>query len=70
MAASDRMWAECKEERRIEMSEFVNKAVTSGEINIKTANVKWLQIESLDASRIWKRTKIVKRFSETTLNSL
>ena len=26
------------------MSEFMNKAVTSGEINIKTANVKWLQI--------------------------
>ena len=60
MAASDRMWAECKEEYRIEMSEFMNKAVTSGEINIKTANVKWLQIESLDASRIWKGTKIVK----------
>ena len=60
MAASDRMWAECKEECRIEMSEFMNKAVTSGKINIKTANVKWLQIESLDASRIWKGTKIVK----------
>ena len=30
MAASDRMWAECKEECRIEMSEFMNKAVTSG----------------------------------------
>ena len=32
-------------------------------INIKTANVKWLQIESLDASiicRIWKGAKIVK----------
>ena len=54
------MWAKCEEECRIEMTEFMNKAVTSGEINIKTANVKWLQIESLDASRIWKGTKIVK----------
>ena len=49
MTASDRMWTKCEEECRIEMSEFVNKAVTSGKINIKTANVKWLQIESLDA---------------------
>ena len=47
MTASDRMWAKCKEESIIEMSEFMNKTVTSGKINIKTANVKWLQIESL-----------------------
>ena len=60
MTASDRIWAKCKEGCRIEMSEFMNKAVTSGKINIKTANVKWLQIESLDADRIWKGTKIVK----------
>ena len=52
------------------MGEFMNKAVTSGKFNIKTANVKKLQIESLDASRIWKGTKIEKWFSETTLNSL
>ena len=34
--------------------------MSSGKINIKMANVKWLQIESLDASRIWKGAKIVK----------
>ena len=34
--------------------------MSSGKINIKMANVKWLQIESLDASRTRKRTKIVK----------
>ena len=39
MTASDRMWAKCKEECRIEMSEFMNKAVTSGKINIKTAKI-------------------------------
>ena len=44
MTASDRMWTKCKEECRIEMSEFMNKAVTSSKINIKTANVKSLQI--------------------------
>ena len=60
MTASDRMWAKCEEECRIEMSEFTNNAATSGKINVETANVKWLQIESLDASRIWKGTKIVK----------
>ena len=38
------------------MSEFMNMTVTSGKITIKTANVKWLQVESLDASRIWKGT--------------
>ena len=38
----------------------MNKTVTWGKIIIKTANVKWLQIESLDANRIWKGTKIVK----------
>ena len=26
MTASDRMWVKCKEECRIEMSEFLNKA--------------------------------------------
>ena len=60
MTASDRMWTKCEEEYRIEMSEFMNKAVTSGKINIETANVKWLQIESLYASRIWEGIKIVK----------
>ena len=60
MTASDRMWAKCEEECGVEMSKFVNKAVTIGKINIKSTNVEWLQIESFDASRIWKGTKIVK----------
>ena len=29
MTASDRMWAKCKEECIIEMSEFMNEEVTS-----------------------------------------
>ena len=57
MTASDRMWTKYEEECRIEMNEFSNKAVKSGKINIKMANVKWLQIESLYTSRIWKGNK-------------
>ena len=54
MAASDRNVAECHpEECRIEMSEFMNKAVSKwwDRTILRRRDVKWLQIESLDASQ-------------------